>query len=328
MSARAAVVALPYIAEPLRRLAVPLGELDSLVGNPRRGDVEAVKRSYSQFGQRKPIVARHKADGRGEVTAGNTQLAAAGELGWSHIAVVWADDDDLTAKAWALADNRTSELGLYDEDALVAYLQAVSTDAELLAATGYSESDLARLLGTDAAAPDDKVLEPPPVAFTQPGDVWLLGPHRLVCGDATDRGVLAETLRLDVAPLVIADPPYGVEYDGGTVERRKLIGDDARGAALDRLYDVAFTGAALCEATALMLWHDPRASAAYDSIARAGWEIRGQLIWLKNIAQFGALSAQYHQKHETAFTVCDPVRLPRGTAARLRSPCGRRIAQA
>lgn len=88
-------------------LAVPLDILESLPGNPRRGDVAAVVRSYAEFGQRKPIVARRR--GGGVVIAGNHQLAAARELGWDEIAVVWVDDDEVRAKAFALADNRTAE---------------------------------------------------------------------------------------------------------------------------------------------------------------------------------------------------------------------------
>jgi hypothetical protein len=103
------------IAGELRPLAVPLVHLEGLPGNPRKGDVQAIARSYAVFGQRKPVVARRQGerDGKptGIVLAGNHQLQAAQELGWDELAVVWVDDDELTAKAFALADNRTGELG-------------------------------------------------------------------------------------------------------------------------------------------------------------------------------------------------------------------------
>lgn len=98
------------IAESLAGLAVPIDRLKPLEGNPRRGDVAAVARSLRRFGQRKPVVARPD----GTVIAGNHLLAAAQELGWTELAVSWADDDDATAKAFALADNRTAELGSFD----------------------------------------------------------------------------------------------------------------------------------------------------------------------------------------------------------------------
>jgi DNA modification methylase len=201
------------IAPDLEALAVPLEALDALEGNPRQGDVDAVARSYAKFGQRKPIVARHRPGGRGEVTAGNTQLAAARVLGWSHIAVVWADDDDTTAKAWALADNRTSDLGTYDEAALAAFLQPVSNDAELLAATGYSEADLVQFMAHRSRShrvDPDEVPDPPVEPITHAGDLWHLGNHRLVCADSTSEEDLARFLGRAQADMVFTDPPYAI----------------------------------------------------------------------------------------------------------------------
>jgi ParB-like chromosome segregation protein Spo0J len=131
------------IAEALKPLATPIADLSPLPGNPRKGDVEAVKRSYERFGQRKPIVANRD----GTVIAGNHQLKAAQALGWDEIAVVFVDDDDQTAKAFALADNRTADLGTYDDQALADLLAEVAVDPELLLATGYSLDDLALIVG-------------------------------------------------------------------------------------------------------------------------------------------------------------------------------------
>jgi ParB-like chromosome segregation protein Spo0J len=131
------------IATDLASLARPINDLHALPGNPRKGDIEAVMRSYERFGQRKPIVALRD----GTVIAGNHQLEAARLLGWSEIAVVFVDDDEMTAKAYALADNRVADLGTYDPLNLAAMLDEVSLDEELLIATGYSPADVARLIG-------------------------------------------------------------------------------------------------------------------------------------------------------------------------------------
>lgn len=139
----------------LASLAYPVAQLEELPGNPRKGDVPAIVRSYQMFGQRKPIVARKQGEG-GIVLAGNHQLKAARELGWDQIAVVWVDDDDITAAAFSLADNRTGELGTYDDELLALMVGNVASDLELLAATGYSEKDVAALLGTAVAAPDQE----------------------------------------------------------------------------------------------------------------------------------------------------------------------------
>lgn len=121
------------IATDLTALATPLDGLKPLPGNPRKGDVDAVMRSYERFGQRKPIVALRD----GTVIAGNHQLEAAKRLGWDLIAVVFTDDDESTAKAYALADNRVGELGGYDDQALLELLLDVDDVDDLLSATGY-----------------------------------------------------------------------------------------------------------------------------------------------------------------------------------------------
>jgi ParB-like nuclease domain len=139
------------IAEPLRGLARPVGSLRTLPGNPRRGDVQAVKRSLERFGQRKPIVARDD----GTVIAGNHTLLAARELGWPEIAVVGTNDDDATAKAYALADNRTSELGTFDMEDLAAMTAEIqAADPALLTAASFTDTDLTALLdGTGNGGP-------------------------------------------------------------------------------------------------------------------------------------------------------------------------------
>lgn len=132
------------ISPDLKPLARPIKNLKPLPGNPRKGNVEAVMRSYERFGQRKPIVALKD----GTVIAGNHQLQAATMLGWKEIAVVYVEDDEQTAKAYALADNRTGDLGSYDSDALAEMLADVAIDEELLAATGYTAGDLDALIGS------------------------------------------------------------------------------------------------------------------------------------------------------------------------------------
>jgi hypothetical protein len=136
------------VADSLKDLLFPVDDLDGLPGNPRRGDVAAISASYSRFGQRKPIVARRESNGRGVVIAGNHQLAAARELGWSHIAVAWADDlTDDQARAFALADNRTSELGEYDSAALLEIIASFD-DSSLLTDAGWSEKDISDFIAS------------------------------------------------------------------------------------------------------------------------------------------------------------------------------------
>jgi hypothetical protein len=139
------------IHDDLKHLARPIKDLKLLPGNPRRGNVDAVKRSYDQFGQRKPIVATRD----GTVIAGNHQLKAARELGWEQIAVVWVDDDPLTAKAFALADNRVGDLGSYDDIDLANMLREVAVEPALLESTGYDIFQLEDILKTLTTSEDN-----------------------------------------------------------------------------------------------------------------------------------------------------------------------------
>ena len=184
-------------------LTVDIDKLTFLEGNPRKGDIEAVAKSYKQFGQRKPIVATKDY----VVIAGNHQLAAARQLGWDKIAVVITDDDELTAKAFALADNRTAELGSYDDDLLADLLSEVSSVPELMDSTGFTEDDLFDLIGFDDEPEEEQEIEVPVEPKTKLGNMYKLGNHYLICGDATELENYKQSF-----DLLLTDPPYGVDY--------------------------------------------------------------------------------------------------------------------
>jgi DNA modification methylase len=236
----------PMIQNDLRGLAFAIDDLNLLPGNPRRGNVDAVARSLEAFGQRKPVVARRSDR---VVIAGNHTLQAARALGWSEIAVVWVDDDEVTSKAFALADNRTAELGDYDQELLAELISKVgSVDAELLVASGWSEEAVAELVAAlepevlPVAGDPDEVPESV-VGKSVLGDVWLLGPHRVMCGDSTSLTDIEKLLSDNEVGLVLTDPPYGVSVvksgmvgaDFGVAKKgnyKPIIGDNSVEAAL------------------------------------------------------------------------------------------------
>jgi DNA modification methylase len=188
------------IADDLTTLAYPIEKLKHLDGNPRKGNIEAVKKSYKKFGQRKPIVATKD----GEVISGNHQLAAAKELGWNKIAVVFTDDDELTAKAFALADNRTADLGSYDDDLLADMLGAVSSDLEMLEATSFTENDLFQLIEPKEIK-EKGVIEKKDNANTKLGDIYKLNNHILICGDAKEINNYKQQSK-----ITFTSPPYNL----------------------------------------------------------------------------------------------------------------------
>lgn len=121
------------VDKSIQHLLVDITKLTPLLNNPRKGNVDAIAASYKEFGQVKPIVARPNDDGTLTVLAGNHQLLAAKKLGWTHIAVVQYDADDKKAVAFALADNRTNELGYTDPTLLKPLISEIDdTYPELL----------------------------------------------------------------------------------------------------------------------------------------------------------------------------------------------------
>lgn len=125
------------IAKDLLPLVKPITTLQPAKHNPRKGDVEAIKKSYERFGQRKPIVALRST---GEIIAGNHQFLAAKELGWTEIAVVLVDDDKETAMAYGVADNRIGQLGEWDVEELVFALEEIGMSE--IESVGFSEADV------------------------------------------------------------------------------------------------------------------------------------------------------------------------------------------
>lgn len=163
-----------YIAESLRSLAIPCETIDKDPANARKhgtDNLEAIRASLRVYGQRKPIVVNRRT---GTVEAGNGTLEAARELGWTHIAAVFVDDDPMTVAGFAIADNRTAELAEWNQEALEATLrELVVDDAELKKmlddmATEFLDPEAVEVVEVEAPAP-------PANPITKPGDLWILG---------------------------------------------------------------------------------------------------------------------------------------------------------
>lgn len=134
------------IHSSLESMAFPIEQLVHLDKNPRKGNVDAIAASYEEFGQVKPIVAKKNEDGTATIVAGNHQVMAAKQLGWDKIAVVFIEGDDKHAIAYALADNRTMELGYTDDDMLQKLLTEVSEEySDLWTGLGWDEFEMAAM---------------------------------------------------------------------------------------------------------------------------------------------------------------------------------------
>ena len=125
-------------------MAVPIGSLKEFPGNPRRGDIPAIAASLEEFGQQGPVIVQKSS---GYIVAGNHMWLAAKQLGWKEIAAAVIDVDDETAKSYLLADNRLSDLAVYDTRALYALLRQLA-DEDALAGTGFTANEMAALMVT------------------------------------------------------------------------------------------------------------------------------------------------------------------------------------
>lgn len=183
--------------------------------NPRLNDdaVEAVVRSIQEFGFRQPIVV----DEDGVIIVGHTRFKAAQKLGLEKVPVHVAKGlTPAQVKAYRLADNRTGEIAEWDYDLLpieISQLGEMDFDLGML---GFTQDDLAKLLdpGVQEGLTDpDTVPEPPDEAITQPGDLWILGDHRLLCGDSSKPGDVDRLLDGQSINIVNMDPPYNVKVE-------------------------------------------------------------------------------------------------------------------
>lgn len=299
------------IAAPLLGLAVPVDTMITDPANANRGDVAAIRRSLNVFGQRKPVVVRRTGTdvaGRptGIVIAGNHTLLAAVELGWDHVAATFVDDDENTAKAYALADNQTSNLSTWDDAQLAETLRELSADAFDLSSLGWTGDQLYALMNGVAVTelPPAGLTDPdaapatPADPVTKPGDIWHLGPHRLLCGDATDVTAVETMLAGDLADCMWTDPPYGVDYVGKTAGAMTIQNDGA--ADLPELLAGAFAVATAALIPGAPVYvacpSGPNQLLFADAITSAGWSLRQQLTWVKSAMVLG--HSDYHYRHE------------------------------
>lgn len=207
-----------------------LADLQTYHRNPRRGDVDAIAESLKARGQYRPIVVNigTHASHDYEILAGNHTYMAAKKLGWKTIQATTVDVDDDQAAQIVLADNRLADLGGYDDQTLSDLLQDVSS----LDGLGWDRDDADALAAAlDPDPNDDTDIEDvgtPVDAPTRvhPGEIWLLGDHRLMCGDSTDRASVARLMHGNTADVCFTSPPYnlGRSAFGGNVQQ------DMRGA--------------------------------------------------------------------------------------------------
>jgi DNA modification methylase len=288
---------LAHIAPDLRGLARPVSSLREDPKNARlHGDANlvAIEASLRAHGQRKPIVVKD-----GTVIAGNGTLRAALKLGWEYLACVEYEGPEALAHAYALADNRSAEQATWEPDLLALALKEADAQG-LLAATAFDRRSADEILAAALAkacleGEDPGPQEPSEAPVSKRGEIFELGPHRLLCGDSTNEVDVKALVGAERATLMATDPPYLVDYDannhpqsfssrGRTTQNKTwdAYSDPESGVAFfSRFLGIALESV-LAPNVAIYQWHASRRS---DLVVRA-WEENEilphqSIVWVK-----------------------------------------------
>ncbi len=269
--------------------------IDALIpyeNNPRDNSsaVEHVAASIREFGFKVPIIV----DRENVIITGHTRLLAAKFLGLSEVPVIVAEDlTEEKVKAFRLADNKVSEFSEWDEELLKLELEGLTMDMEVFGFTDAADMEM------ESEPEDDnfdveEALQAEPV--TKPGDIYVLGNHRLMCGDSTssaDVKALCDGAEVD---LMVTDPPYNVDYEGTA---GKIMNDSMADAEFRKFLKSAFkiADSVLKPGGAFYIWHADLEGYNFRGACKdVGWKVRQAIIWNKNALVLGR--QDYQWKHE------------------------------
>jgi DNA modification methylase len=283
------------------RIAVEYRPVSTLTPYPRNArthsdaQVAQIAASIREFGWTNPILV----DGENGIIAGHGRLMAARKLGIEDVPVIELTGlTEAQKRAYVIADNRLALNAGWDEDLLAlefGTLESLGFDLKL---TGFGDEEIAALLSPPTAGltDPDEVPEPPVVPTSRRGDIWVLGRHRLICGDSTDKADV-EALLAGVRPhLMVCDPPYGVSYDPSW-RKRFTEGDLATGKVLnDDRADWREAWALFPGDVAYVWCASLHSHEVAESLLASGYDLRSQIIWDKTRLIIGR--SDYHWQHE------------------------------
>ncbi len=277
---------------------VPVEALIPYARNARthsEAQVALIAGSIREFGFNNPVLV----DGENGIIAGHGRVEAARRLGMAEVPVIeLAHLTDAQKRAYILADNRLAEQAGWDRDLLALELGDLADLGVELGELGFEGAELDALFAHGAADPREEATpEPPEIPVSRPGDLWCLGTHRLLCGDATKAADVTRLLD-GVAPhLMVTDPPYGVRYDpawrnetgAAKTKRTGKVANDHRADWREAW--------ALFPGDVAYVWHGAlHAGTVAASLEACGFAIRSQIIWAKE--RLVLSRGHYHWQHE------------------------------
>jgi len=284
----------------------PVDRLIPYARNPRTHTEEQVAQiaaSIAEFGFVNPVLVG--ADG--VIIAGHARVMAARKLGLGEVPVIVLDHlSEAQRRALVIADNRLAQNAGWDEEMLRVELEALREDDFHLDLLGFEDAEIEALLAESDDAitgntDDDAVPEVPEAAVTAPGDVWVLGDHRLLCGDATQIEAVQRVLAGGLADMVFSDPPYNVNY-GATMKdklrgkKRKITNDDL-GDGFERfLRDACTNILAVTKGAIYICMSSSELHTLYRACTESGGHWSTFLIWAKNTFTMGR--SDYQRQYE------------------------------
>ena len=271
----------------------PLSRFIPYARNPRKNAhaVDRMAASIREYGFKIPVLARSS----GEVVDGHLRLKAAQKLGMTEVPVILCDDwSEAQVKAFRLMVNRSVNWAEWDEELLsLELLDLKGLDFDL-SLTGFDLGELeSYMTGPEPVhglTDEDAIPEVEEIPVSARGDLWLLGDHRLFCGDATSLSETAKLMGGDTADLVFTDPPYNVDYEGYTEEKLTIKGDRMSDAEFKRFLETAFRSCRTIvkPGASLYVCHSSSWQREFqNALETAGFEIRCQIIWAKNTFAWG-----------------------------------------
>lgn len=279
---------------------VAVSKLVPYVNNARTHNAQQITKlrsSLREFGFINPVII----DREYNVIAGHGRILAAKEEGIEEVPCVFVDYlTPAQKKAYILADNRMAMDAGWDEELLRVEIEALQAEAFDVGLTGFDEKDIAELFaGEDGDAQDDdfdvdEELQKPPVSKS--GDVWLIGNHRLICGDSTKEETYAVLMDGKKANLVVTDPPYNVNYEGsaGKIQNDNMANDKFYQFLLDAFLNME---KAMADDASIYVFHaDTEGLNFRKAFSDAGFYLSGTCIWKKQSLVLGR--SPYQWQHE------------------------------
>ena len=288
--------------QPLSFEHWPLDRLVEYARNPRKNDavVDRMCSAIAEFGFRIPIVARSD----GTVVDGHLRLKAARKLGLENIPVVLADElTNSQIKAFRLLANRSANWAEWDDELLHLELEDLREADFDLDLTGFDSADLDRLLAKvgDPEGGHDEPPAPPVNPVSRPGDVWICGEHRILCGDATVLGDVEMVLDGQLADMTFCDPPYNVNYANSAKDKQRgknrAILNDALGESFGAfLYDASVNILTVTKGAVYICMSSSELDTLQKAFREAGGKWSTFVIWAKNTFTLGR--ADYQRQYE------------------------------